>query len=142
MIGGIFRRWWGGWHSPNGTVKRVAGFVLPLIICAVIFKLSWLSLIIPSLVLFGWLMPGHGYGIGMGSNADHPRWACLLVMGLQYGGLTATIGVAWNLLAPGTGGLIYAPLGLLVPFGYWTMNVLWSKCNWKPWGNTQRGIGL
>ena len=136
LSGALFRRWWGGWFSPNAILKRIIGFLLPLIVCFYVFGLSWLCLIIPSFILFGWLMPFHGYGIGMGSFPDHPLWACIVVMLAQYGLLTLAIGVVWHSLSPQSGGLYYAPSGCIVFVGYFIMSMIDVK-NWGeyPIGN-------
>lgn len=138
VSGAIFRRWWGGWFHPNGLLKRVLGFILPLAVCFVVLGNSYLALALAAIILFGWLMPYHGYGIGMGSNPDHPLWACLLVMGLQYGLLTTLAGKVWEYMLPHSGGLYYAPMGYVICLGYYIS----SKIGVKPWGEYPHGNWL
>lgn len=139
ISGAIFRRWWGGWFSPNATLKRIIGFILPLTVCFFVFGINWLTLIIPSFILFGWLMPYHGYGISMGRWPNHPLWSCILVMLAQYGGLTVIAGIVWEIMSKGTGGLIYAPIGCIIPFAYYASWELWERFKLKSWGEYPEG---
>lgn len=139
FLGAIFRRLWGGWFNPNDAIKRIIGFLIPLSICIFIFKTSWLDLIIPLLVLFGWLMPYHGYGIAMGRDKNHPLLSCIIVMIIQYGFVTACSGIFWEILLPKTGGLIYIPLGCMVSFAYYISWKVWEKFGFKAWGEYPKG---
>lgn len=125
ISGALFRRWWGGWLSPNGTVKRIVGLLLPLVVGYYVFGLHWLTAAYAALIMLAWLMPFHGYGISMGADLAKPRWKCLVVMGLQYGLITAIVGALWYFGYGGLGGLFYAPLGATVALGYLVPRLIW-----------------
>ena len=135
ISGGLFRRYWGGWFSPDATAKRIIGFLLPLVICLYVFGMNWLCLIIPSFVLFGCLMPLHGYGISMGTDPKHSTIACISVMLAQYGLLTLAAGIVWECFLKHSGGLFYAPMGCIIWAGYY----LPLKLCVKSWGEYPKG---
>ncbi len=143
ISGSIFRRWWGGWYQPDSTIKRLVGFLLPFTVCFILFSPSWhnlfLSVVVASFVSFGWMMPKHGYGISMGRWPDHPLWACIIVMLLQYGSLTVLAGIVWEYITPHSGGLYYAPMGCMVSLAYYVFNELWDHLKLKPWGEYPQG---
>lgn len=118
VIGGLYRRAKGGWCNINSTVLRIVGFLIPLTICFLLSFSIVLSISISSFVTFGWLMPKHGYGIGMGSNKDHTLLACIAAMLAQYGLLTILAGIVWEYIMPHSGGLYYAQMGCIIWLGY------------------------
>ena len=132
VSGALFRRWWGGWLSPLSCFKRLMGFLLPLFITYVSTGNSYLSILMSGFVLFGWLMPFHGFGMGMGRwPKGRPLWLSYSVMTFQYGGLTLLSGLAWSWLVPNTGGLIYASIGCIIPLGYLVAWNLWETLEIK-----------
>jgi len=139
IIGGLFRRYWGGWYQPNGILKRVMLVMIAVLTCYLRFGMSWIVLAIAPFIVFGFLMPKHGYGISMGRYEPHPLWACITVMTAQYLGLTALAGITWEFIQPNTGGLIYAFMGALVPLGYYLSWIVWERFNLKPWGEYPKG---
>lgn len=125
ISGAIFRRWWGGWFQPNATLKRIIGFILPLVVCFLVIGNSYLAIAMSAIILFGWLMPHHGYGMGMGFDGNRKTLSCILVMLAQYGGLTVLAGVMWELIKVHSGGLYYAPMGCIIWLGYY---LSWFVC--------------
>lgn len=121
ISGALFRRWWGGWLSPNGTVKRIVGFLLPLMVGLWVWGLHWLPFAYAACLSLAWLMPSHGYGISMGADANHPERTmlqCILVMGLQYGAISCAVAAFWWFGYHHSAALLYAPLGLTVAISY------------------------
>jgi len=115
LIGAVMRRVWGGYLSPNSLVKRVLTCLLAIGCAFYQYGEVVPSLIMGGIILFAFLMPYHGFGIAMGRNpTTRPAWLCLLVMALQYGGISLV-----GTLAMGYFGHIYLPLGFLVPVAYW-----------------------
>lgn len=139
ILGAIYRRFKGGWCDINSTVLRVVGFLIPLTICLVLGFPVILSVALASFVTFGFLMPKHGYGIAMGRDPAHPLYACIIVMLAQYGGLTLLAGIVWEVIEKGTGGLFYAPMGCIIPLGYWGAWKLWERLKLKPFGEYPKG---
>lgn len=129
IIGALFRRWWGGWLSPNSTVKRIVGFIISILTAYLTLGMSWVVLPITAILMFCWMMPKHGYGMSMGRYGDHTLVKCILAMSAQYGSSTLISGLIWEYFTPHTGGLIYCLFGFIIPIGYYMSNQLWDKYN-------------
>jgi len=132
VLGSIYRRMKGGWCNINSTVLRVSGFLTPLSICLLCGFPAVLSVVLSSFVTFGWLMPYHGYGMGMGFDGNRKTWECILVMLAQYGGVTLLAGIAWELIQPHSGGLYYAPMGCIIWLGYYLSWFVCKRFDIKP----------
>ena len=129
ILGGLMRRWWGGWTTPDNTVKRV---VVPLVaVCVGLMQYgpSFSAPVVAAYVTFCFLMPHHGFAAQMGRDPKHPLWACLLVSFAQYG-LTA---IAMSAILWYGFGKIFLPLGVFYPL------ILWGA--WKVWDWKQYRIG-
>ena len=115
IIGAVMRRVWGGYLSPNSLVKRVLTCLLAIGCAFYQYGEVIPSLIMGAIITFTFLMPYHGFGISMGRNPmTRPAWLCLIVMALQYGGISLVGTFAMRYF-----GHVYLPLGFLVPVAYW-----------------------
>lgn len=136
VIGGaLVRRGWGGWFNLPKAAKFiiVAGAVAASAALATGNLLATALVALPAAasVLFA---KGHGWSHGVGRVEGRPLGQCIVTLWGNYATATGVGGIGWYLAAGDVAGLIYAPMGFLVPVGYilaqWFNDIF--KPNWAP----------
>lgn len=140
VLGAIFRRWWGGWLSPNSTLKRIVGFILPFVFTWIITKNSYAALWVAVCIEGLWLNSFNSEGFDMGRNQSKPLWYCIAVMGGTNGAYTAMAAAGLAYLTGHYMALFYALTGFLTPLGY--LFGWWVNDHIKPkWNSFIDGAG-
>ena len=123
IVGGFFRRWWGGWGDSRHWVDILIAFSLGTISGFLHTGNLFAAPVYGLVICLAFLNTFHGEGMGMGFS-DHDKeigrktWMCALIMGGSYG--------AYTLLAAGlvywiTGNFLYGMAfnGFLTPIPYY-----------------------
>ncbi len=130
LIGGLFRRWWGGWlNTAPHLVKLALGFVLAFaagFVC-LDFVTSALAFAVP--VGLSFINPFHSKFMRMGRpsppNPNPGLKTCILGMGLTYSAYALAGGVAAAFCEQSLWPLLFAPVGFPIALGYafaWWLN--------------------
>lgn len=122
VVGAFFRRWWGGWLSPNHFVKLGVGFGLPALIVGYTTGNVYAALAASVAIGMSWLNPFHSdymrYGHPTDGSPNPSKLVCTLGHSLSYGAYTLLAGLAMTLVLHNWSFLYCAVGGLLTPVGY------------------------
>lgn len=129
VAGALFRRWWGGWLSPNHFVKLAVAFPVALAagLCGLTSITGSLLFMIP--IALSFLNPFHSKYMRMGrasgtQGAANPGLVtCMLGMSLSYAFYTMVAALLASIVGREPLALLYAPAGLAVgpfyAFSWW-----------------------
>lgn len=151
LVGAFFRRWWGGFLQPPYWLKKVIGFILPLVIAwplsgfpTQLKALLGIGIAVLAVGLSWWGLGGmHGKYQRMGRGGPSLE-ACILWMGVNYSIYTTLAGVALAIAYSSFLPLIYAPFGFLVSLSYALIWWIWDAFRIAPqvcWLKVRDGEG-
>jgi hypothetical protein len=126
LAGAVFRRWWGGWKSPDAIAKRVMGYLLPFLVLIIPTNDWVLSGLVAAVVGTGWWIDfkgfdwlRHAYGQRMGYELGSPPLGdCYAAMATRYGSVALLAGLVMSLYRMEPEPLLYLFYGVAAPFGY------------------------
>ena len=127
IIGGFFRRFWGGWENifPH-IVKVVMGYAFMFAIAFFVTRNLYAAICFGVVMGTAFLNPLHSWGMGMGAAPGRSLAACVAVMGGSYGIFTSCAAAGLVYFTGHIVYLLYAITGSLTPlgyiFGYWFFN--------------------
>lgn len=119
IFGALFRRWWGGWEGASRLIKVPVGFILAFLV-ALIHNAVIPALIVSLLIgcaFAGWPKSFHAYSQRMGTNGPSLS-VCIAVMGGCYGAYTTAAAFTLTYFSGNPWNMLYALVGMMVPFGY------------------------
>jgi len=122
LSGTLFRRYWGGWLSPENWHRKALLVALAGVVAYTVTASVLASLALTGAIVYAfWFPQGHGRTQDMGygnPNGTLPLGFCVT----QFHGIYATpmqcAGLLWFLTTGQYAGLVYAFLGLLAPVGH------------------------
>lgn len=129
IIGGVFRRYWGGWLDwpkydekaliNKNRLKRAFGYILAFVLMYGVTLNLYVSLIACLFVgSVWWAIKNHAKSMTMGYG-DWPLWKCAGNFILWYGGAMLITGASWAFLCNSAAGWVYAAFGLIVWVPHW-----------------------
>lgn len=121
----VMRRWWGGWCSPGGLVKRIAVFCAGTLLATFV---NWnvidhwtgylMMLGMGGLMLATFLNTYHGEGQNMGRTGKKTWWEDYFLMAGSYGHYFWIMALSWALWLGSFWPFVMVPLAALIPLGY------------------------
>lgn len=135
-VGGIFRRFWGGWEQIPlkgiHVIKIIISLILGLLVGLYVFGLTLPGYLCPLLLTGVFLNPRHSKGQGMGKTTFMNFTKSILWMSGSYGVLTLIAGAVLWYLTTNTLWLFFGVAGVLTSAGYlfgWYISPIFFKMN-------------